>query len=773
MLELLQQVQSIIMIIVILFSSLFVVGTIPITVTMPPLQPGEYGQWVDPFIGTGGYPWVGGNLFPGALSPFGAVKLSPDSVTAEGETLFNWATAGYNYADTYLLGFSHTRLSGTGSRDMGHFRVTPQVEGTSFDERLSKPLPFSHDTETATAGYYAVYLPSIGCMAELTASPHVGMHRYTFGTDKDAHIFIDSTSFLFGGRAEEGIIRVNPDTGEITGEARLFVGFSGRYDGLKAYFSAKFNKSFNSFSTWSEGESIEGRKETSGSDCGADINFGNIKNEPLELKLAISFVSLDNACENMTAEAGEKDFEGVRTAARDTWDSYLSRIDIKSESDEIKTIFYTSLYHSMTMPSTYTDVNGQYLGFNRTIGTADDFTYMSDLSLWDTYRNTHPLYILIAPEIQRSCLKSLLAMARIGGTLPRWPSGGGYTGSMFGTPADMVFAESYLKGITDFAVNEAYEFMKLTSEQEIEGVDSRKAIQEYNTLGYVPADAAKISVSLTLEYAWADGSIALLADALGKTEEAQYYREKSLNYRNLFDSRTKYFRGKNSDGSWVSPFSPDASSFYDDILGTELARPYCEGSARHWRWTAIQDTQGLLGLFGSREYFVSELNEFMENWSNDPMALDSAGGFWIGNEHNLHAPYLFNDAKRPDLTQKWVRKTLRDSFGTDSGGLAGNDDGGALSSWYVWSALGLYPAAGTDHYRIGSPNIDEACISLGNGKTLRVIAENQAEENVYVEKVTLNGERLSSSIIEHSLIANGGTLIFTMTDTPAKNGGFQ
>lgn len=760
------------MCVVIVFTSLFSLGAITLSVKMPNLNPGKYGQWVNPFIGTGGYPWVSGNLFPGALSPFGAVKLSPDSATPSGGVLFNWVTSGYHYLDTYLLGFSHTRLSGTGSRDMGHFRVTPQIGDADFSKRLSKPLAFSHNKEIATAGYYAVFLPNINCMAELTASERVGAHRYTFKTDKDAHIFIDSTSFLHGGSAEEGKISVNPQTGEITGEARLFVGFSSRYDGLKAYFTASFNKPFTSFSTWVDGESVQGRQEAEGNDCGADLNFGNIKDEPLELKLAISFVSLDNARKNMQAEAGGLDFEGIRSYARNKWDSYLSRIDIETDDEDIKTIFYTSLYHSMTMPSTYADVNGDYLGFNRTIGTSDDFIYYSDMSLWDTYRNVHPLYILIAPEIQRDCLQSLLSMARIGGTLPRWPSAGGYTGSMFGTPCDMVFAESYLKGITDFDVNEAYEFMKLTSEQKVEDADSRTAVEEYNAYGYVPADVAKISVSLTLEYAWSDGSIALLADALGKTDEANYYREKSLNYKNLFDSDVKFFRGKNSDGSWVSPFNPNYSSFYDDLLGTERARPYCEGSAHHWRWTAVQDTQGLIELFGGREYFVSELNEFMENSSTNPAGLDSAGGFWIGNEHNLHAPYLFNDASRPDLTQKWVRKSLASSFGTGPDDLPGNDDGGTLSAWYVWSAVGLYPAAGTDRYWIGSPNVDRAVIDLSDGKTLTVIAENQSNENVFVENVTLNGQKLTSSILVHSQIENGGTLVFKMSDSPAPNGGF-
>ncbi len=772
MLKILRKLQSVVLIFVIFFSSLFTTGTLSKNVTMPDTEPSEYGQWVNPFIGTGGYPWVCGNLFPGAVSPFGAVKLSPDTVTPNGKNLFNWATAGYYYGDTYLLGFSHTRLSGTGSRSMGHFRVTPSVGGRDPADRLSRPLVFSHDNEVATAGFYAVYLPGISCMAEMTATEHVGVHRYTFGTEKDAHVFIDATSFLDGGYATEGNIKIDSETGEISGEARVFSGFTGRYGGLKAYFVAEFDLPFESSATWSGDESAEGRQETSGDDCGADLNFGNIKDQPLELKLAISFVSVKNARENLEAEAGGLDFEEVRATVRGAWDSRLSSIDIETDDDKIKTVFYTALYHSMIMPSTYTDVNGEYLGFNGTVGTAQDFTYLSDMSIWDTFRTTHPLYILIAPDIQRDCLKSLVRMARIGGTLPRWPSGGGYTGSMFGSPADMVVAESYLKEITDFEAEEAYEYMKKTSETAVDGAESRYCVEEYNTYGYVPADVSKRSVSYTLEYAWADGSISLLAEALGKTDDADYYKSKSMRYKNIFDSETKYFRGKNSDGSWVKPFSPYITSFYDDALSGTIAEAYCEGSARHWRWTAVQDTEGLIELFGGADYFVSELEDFMEDASQSLGAMDPGSGFWLGNEHDFHTPYLFNDAGHPELTQKWARWALAERFGTDSNGLDGNEDGGALSSWYVWSAIGLYPAAGTDRYWIGSPNVDSAAINLSGGKTLTVIAENQSDENVYVQQVTLNGVKLDSPTLTHSRIAGGGTLIFTMGSKPAENGGF-
>ena len=768
-----KRVLNIIITISIAVSALFSSGELPKKVNMPDIKPGEYGKWVDPFIGTGGLPWTCAMLFPGATMPFGMVRLSPDTCYTAGIEPVKCGTAGYYYEHTHLWGFSHTRLSGTGVRDMGHFRVTPAVGDVNPAERLKKPLAFTHEQEEATAGYYAVNLPTINCLAELTATEHTGIHRYTFSTSKDAHILIDATSFLSGGSASEGKIKVLPEAMEVEGEGRVFTGFTSRYGGLKGYFVARFNKPFESFSTWSGKTSEPGRTQASGDDTGANINFGDIKNQPVELKIGISFVSLENARQNLEAETGSLDFEGIRDAGRAAWDNWLSRVKIETDDSEIKTIFYTALYHSMIMPSNFTDVNGQYLGFGGNIGAAEGFTYRTDMSLWDTFRSEHPLLNLIAPEIQRDCLKSLVRMARIGGTLPRWPSGSGYTGSMFGTPADMVIAESYLKGITDFEVEEAFEFMKKASIcPSEEGRDGRECIEEYNTLGYCPAEKMKIAVSATLEYAWADGSIALLAKALGKNEDAQYFTNKSMNYKNLFDPETKYFRPKNSDGTWQRPFLPNVTSYYNDALPIKITDDYCEGGPRHWRWTAPQDTQGLIELFGSRDYFVSELNDFMADASETRAAVDPGPGYWQGNQHDIHAPYLFDDAGRPDLTPKWVRWALSDRHSTDVNGLDGNDDGGTLSAWYVFSSLGLYPVAGTDRYWIGSPNIDRAEISLGGGKTLIVIAENQSSDNIYVQRAVLNGVRLEAPSLTHSQIADGGTLVFTMGSTPAPEGGF-
>ncbi len=758
--------------ILIVLSSLFRTGNVRLNVEMPELKTGQYGQWVDPFIGTGGIPWAGAMLFPGATSPFGLVRLSPDTTVAGGANLIKIGTSGYHYWQHHLWGFSHTRLSGTGVTDMGHFRVTPTIGDFKAEKRLKKPLIFSHDNEVASAGYYAVQLPAIDCLAELTTTQHVGAHRYTFGSDKDARLLLDATSFLIGGRAEEGKVKIDPQAMEVTGESRVFTGFTGRYGGLKGYFVAKFDTPFESYSTWSEGKTQADSTEAFGNDTGADINFGNIKGKAVELKVGISFVSLENARENLEAEAGDLDFDGIRDKSVFDWEDALSSIKIESDDPEINTIFYTALYHTMIMPTNFTDVNGQYLGFKEKVGLAEDFTYRTDLSLWDTFRTTHPLYALIAPQVQLDSIKSLILMAKEDGIFPRWPSGTGDSGSMFGTPANMVIAESYLKGIDDFQVEEAFEFMKSASLQTWgAGKEAHQDLKAFLDYGYVPADLTKNSVSKTLELACADGSIALLAQALGREDDAALFREKSMNYKNIWNPDTKYFQGKNADGSWEKLPPLNYTSYYDDIFSTKVAYSYCEGSIRHWRWSVLHDTSGMLELFGS-DYFVSELDNFMKDASRNRAALNPGGGYWLGNEHDIHTPYLFCDAGRPDLTQKWVRWSLENRHSTDTDGLDGNDDAGTLSAWYVFSAMGFYPIGGTDEYRIGSPNLEKAIVDMGQGKTLTISVENQNSKNVYVQSVSLNGQRLNSPTLKHSQIKDGGEMVFVMGPKPAVKGGF-
>lgn len=738
---------SIIVIFETAFAGLFN-GILMKPVEMPEPVTGEYSQYVDPFIGTGGTPWACGMLSPAATVPFGAVRLGPDTSFMGGLYITKMNTSGYYYENRHITGFSHSRLSGTGAEDYGIFRVTP-VTG----KKKPGAIPYSHRNEVASAGYYALYLPTMNCLVELTADEHTGVHRYTFNNSKDARLYLDVTSVAAGRSADSGFADYDEETGMLTGGAVIHGAFSDRYDGLPVYFAATADKEIKSCEF----------KGDSG-DLGIDINFGKMKNESIELKLAVSFVSVENAKLNLKAEADGLTFDDVRNNAVADWEDRLSSIKISSSDDEIKTVFYTALYHSMIMPTNFTDVNGEYLGFDKQVHTADGYTYRSDMSLWDTCRDTHSLYTLIEPEIQSDCLKSLVEMTKAGGVVPRWPQGAGYASSMHGDPTNIMITESYLKGYRDFDVETLYEAMKKTSETSVSR-SGRNFVKEYNEYGYIPDDLAngEESVSFTLEYAWEDNAIAVLASELGYTEDAERYAEKAMYYKNLFNPETKYFQPRNSDGSFVKRFNPNITAFHDMFLIKKYATAYSEGGARHWRWSATHDIDGMIELFGSKEYFVSELNDFMKDASLNRAAIDPGAGFWIGNQHDIHTPYLFANAGRADLTQKWVRWTLENRFSTDVNGLDGNDDGGTLSSWYVFSAMGFYPLAGTDKYWLGSPNLDSAEITLANGKTLKITAENQGKKNVYVSKITLNGRELDGCYITHDELMNGGELVFTMT----------
>lgn len=722
-------------------------------VEMPEVTAGEYGKYVDPFIGTGGTPWTCGMLSPAATVPFGAVRLGPDTSFVGGIYITKMNTSGYYYEQGHIKGFSHSRLSGTGAEDYSNFRVTPVIGNNE-----PSVMTYSHDKETASPGYYAVYLPTVGCLAEMTADSHTGVHRYSFCNSGDARLYIDVTSGSANEDSYGGYVEYNEETGMITGGCVIDGQFSGRSDGLPAYFAAVTSKPILSYDI-----------NTDEKDCGIDLNFGNLKNDSVEIKIGISYVSKENAILNLVAETDGLWFDEVRKNAVGEWEERLSSIKINADN-ETKTKFYTALYHSMIMPTDFTDVNGEYLGFDKKTHIAEGYTYRTDMSLWDTVRTTHPLYTLIAEEIQTDCLKSLVNMAEQGaGVIPRWPMGAGYTGSMIGDAANIMIAESYLKGITDFDVGAALEFMKYTSDNAV-NKDGRGFVDEYNKYGYIPQDTEGVnkSVSRTLEYAWADAAIASLAKALGKDDDAEKYGAKSMYYKNVFNPETKYFQARNADGSFVWNFNPYITTFYDAVMIKKFADCYCEGSARQWRWSVFHDIDGMIKLFGSEEYFVSELDAFMKDASLTRAAIDPGHGFWIGNQHDIHTPYLFSNAGRPDLTQKWVRWTLDNRFSTDINGLDGNDDGGAISAWYVFSSMGFYPLAGSDKYWIGSPCVNNAEITLSNGNVLKVTANNQSDDNVYVRSVTLNGEKLDGCYITHAQLTGGGELVFEMSATPDK-----
>jgi len=750
-----------------------------------PYKPGKLGQFVNPFIGTGGFPtYTSADDFPGPSMPFGMVRLSPDTDFSIGRSLRNIpfgsileylipednpvSTAGYYYGDNRIMGFSHTRLVGTGASEGGHFRVIPAAGDNALTNYLNGDYSlFSHSNEAATPGYYAVELPEEGVLAELTASDRVGLHRYTFSKNKTPHILIDVASTL-GGRTSEGKVRIMPEKQEVEGEIRTFGSFGGRYGGIKVYFVARFDKPFKSYGVWNNKEYFSGVSLITGDKPGADFCFDkSAAKEVVQLKMGISYVSIDNARENLETEAGDKSFDNIVALSQQLWEDKLSLIKVEGGTADQRNIFYTALYHSMQMPTVFNDVNGDYTGFDKQIHKADGYRYFTDLSLWDTFRTAHPLYALISPRDQRDMMESLVKMSiQGGGKLPRWPSGYGYTGSMLGASADIVIAESYLKGITDFDIETAYQAMRnvaLDIDLPECKFNARRGIKEYLKYRYCPADLMEQAVSRTLEYTYADASISKLASALGYEDDAKLFYEHSQYYRNTWNPETQYFQPRNSTGEFVKEFKPLKLTYFD--FSGKYTNDYVEGCALQWRWALFFDPEGLISLFKSPEYFVSELNNFFA-LSDSTLGKWTPGSYyWHGNEPDIHAAYLFNSAGRPDLTQKWVRWIIDNKYSADYYGVEGDDDAGTLSSWYVFSSLGFFPVAGSDKYQLGAPLFKKAEINI-DGNKLTVTADNYSPENKYVSKVWLNGKLLDRTWFRHLEIARGGELRFEMSNKP-------
>jgi predicted alpha-1,2-mannosidase len=735
-------------------------------------KPGQLGQLVDPFIGTGGFPsYTSGDDIPGATVPFGMVRLSPDTEFFLGANFFDEntvSTAGYYYGDHKIMGFSHTRMIGTGAYEGGHFRVIPTIGKNGQKEYWAQHYSkFTHRDEVAFPGYYAVKLPKQGILAELTASERVGVHRYTFSGKELPHILIDVSSALGKNKATEGEVQISPEKQEVSGTIRTFGSFAGRYGGAKVYFSARFSQPFSGFGVWSGNQFYKNQAAIKGDQIGVDLGFSKGNADQLvELRLGISYVSIENARANLEAEAGHLSFDAVQQKASQAWEDKLSLIKIEGGTADQQKIFYSALYRSLQMPTLFNDANGDYMGFDKKVHQTTDFRYFTDLSLWDTFRTSHPLYTLIVPKDQREMMVSLVKMCEQGGVLPRWPSGYGYTGSMLGASADIVISEAYQKGIRDFDVETAYQAMRkaaLGIDPPKEGFKPREGMADCLKYQYCPADLMDQSVSKTLEYAYADDAVSKLATALGYTEDAQLFAGHAQFYWNVWNPQTQYFQARFSSGKFDEKFDPLKLTYLD--FKEEYTKGYVEGSALQWRWALFFSPEGLISMFKSKEYFVKELNDFFALSDSTCGTVTPGSYYWHGNEPDLHAAYLFNSAGRPDLTQKWVRWILDNKYGAGYDGIDGDDDAGTLSAWYVFSALGFYPVAGSDVYQFGAPLFKKAEIKMGEN-VLTVIADNYAPQNKYVSKIWLNEVPLDRFWFRHSEIAQGGTLRFEMSDKP-------
>lgn len=706
-------------------------------------------RFVNVKIGTGGH----GHVFVGANVPFGAVQLGPTSIPQS----WDWCS-GYHDSDSTVIGFSHTHLSGTGIGDLFDITLMP-VTGDVKYSRGNEQDPESglwsyadRTREVARPGYYSVPLTRYGIKAEMTATNRVGLSRYTFPASETSAVVIDLEN---GGCWDTAY-----GTGIEVVDSCTVKGF--RFSGgwardQKVFFHATFSKPFTSF------EIIPVRERTVG-DKTYSINYGKAsfktsEGEEVLVKVAISPVSEENALMNMEAELPGWDFEATAEAARVAWNDELSKIRIQTGDTDARTVFYTAMYHTMIAPSTFCDVNGDYRGADGEAHTGDGFVSYTTFSLWDTYRSQMPLMTIIQPEREVDMVNTMLYIYKQQGRLPVWHLMGNETDCMVGNPGIIAVADAVVKGFGGFSRDLAWEALEATAMCDDRGLALRKRY------GYIPSDLHNESVACDMEYAIADAATAAAADYLGKPSDASFFRERSHSYRNYLDPETLFARGKMSDGSWRTPFSPYHSS--------HRTTDYCEGNAWQYTWLAPQDYDGLVEFYGSKEKFLERLDSLFaadshlegDNVSSDITGL--IGQYVHGNEPSHHIIYFYTMAGEPGKASDLVRQVYSEFYQNNPDGLAGNEDAGQMSAWYVLSALGFYEVEpASTRYWFGAPAFEEADVRVPGGY-LRIKAEGLSDENRYIQSVTLNGKNLDRGYIEYDEISSGGSLVFKMGPSPA------
>lgn len=727
------------------------------------------------FIGSGGFGYGVGSAFPGAAAPQGMVKVGPETSGPYG-TIGFLHCSGYWYGDDTILGFSHMHLHGTGAQDYGVLGVMPtDAWDPSRTTSTGYASPFDKATESAVPGKYQVTLTRGGIQVEITATPHAAHHRFTYPAGAQAgHVIVDLDHAL-GGSVQAESVTLDPATHTLTGSLRRLGPMSQGFGGYEVYFAAVTNRAWSNALVWSQGAAPAPGTTASGVGVGLDLDFalggaGDAGQDgggggPIELQVGLSLVSAAGAAANLAAElpAFAFDVEAAATAA--SWAEAVSPVTFTGGTASDQSQLAAALYHLFLMPTVLSDVDGHYVGLDGKVGQASDYHYVSDLSLWDTYRTLNPLYALLAPSRALDTVRSLTAMGESAGYFPKWPIATGEAGTMLGSSAEVVLADAYLRGVTGFDAEGAYAILRaaaMSTTEPAAGRGGRSNVVPYMQLGYVPA-SVDVSVSWTLEYSQDDAALAALAGALGHASDAAALLARRTGYRQLFDPTSGFLWAKNADGSWASGHGAP----------TAYASDFDEANAWQSLFGPWHDMPGLTALFGGDAAFVAKLESFFEqgkadydsiDWSSPLSVAPQRKFYWGGNEPDMHAPYLFALAGRPDLTQRWVRWVENEVYGAGADGLPGNDDGGTMSAWLVYSALGFYPVPGTDSYVVGAPRLPHASVAIGGG-TFTIDAPGVSDVNLYVQSVTLNGAPLASPTLHTSDLTPGGSLRFVMGPT--------
>ncbi len=719
-------------------------------------------SYVNRMIGTAS----NGNVTPVVSVPFGMIQMGVDT---------RLTGSGYNYNDSLILGISHVHKSGGGCHDYLDISFMPAALPdtarlvSAFDASRFQS-PFSHENETATAGFYQVLLKKQGIDVQLAATERCGIQQYTFATTDQQAVLID---LKHGSRAacticpEDDFDTVKIASVEIVDSftirgKRISNGWTPEQH---VYFYTRFSKPVVQAFMYVDNQLEPGLKSAVGTDIKLVLVFDG-EHKILNAKTAISSVDVEGAAKNFQAEIAHLNFTQVLDDARRKWNDELSKVQLTTTDEVKKEIFYTSLYHTLMYPMLFSDVDGRYRGPDLKIYKAEGYNhYGKVVGLWDTFRAAVPLLTFLRPDVVNDYIHTFHDFYKVAGQLPIWVLDGQDNYQMLGNHALPVIADAYYKGIRNYDAEALFEAMKVSAMRDTTGFSMRYfvGLKNYKKYGYVPADLEMESVARTLEYAYNDWNIAQMAKMLGKEEDFQFFMQRSKSYQKVLDPETKLMRGRMSDGSWRTPFDPFASNHRRD--------DYCEGNAWQWSFFVPHDVQGLAQAMGGKEMLIAHLDSLFnlhseisgENVSHDISGL--IGQYAHGNEPSHHIAYMYSYLGQPHKTQYYVNKILNEQYKNTPDGIAGNEDTGQMSAWYVMSSLGFYPVRhGNGEYVIASPQFDQVKLTLPNGKKLTIIAKNRSGKNVFVETVTLNGKKIDNSYLNHKEVENGGKLLIELSN---------
>ena len=693
--------------------------------------------YTNPMIGTD----FTGNTYPGAQVPFGMVQLSPDN------GLPGWdRISGYYYPDSTIAGFSHTHLSGTGAGDLYDISFMPVTNPYKTGaEPLGIYSSFSHNDESASAGYYRVLLKDYNINVELTATERCGIQRYTF-PEAESSIFLNLKKAMNWDFTADSHIEI-VDSCTIRGYRHSWGWSPKQY----IYFQTRFSRPFDAFQLDTTAITTKDKGRI-GTAAIARFDFKTKQNEEILVTTALSGTSMEAAARNLEAEAPKDDFDFYMKQAQENWTKELAKIEVTSDDADKKTIFYTAMYHAMLAPTIYSDVDGSYFGPDGQVHQAEGWTNYSTFSLWDTYRASHPLFTYLQPERVSDMIQCFLHFYEQNGALPLWNLYGWETDMMIGYHAVPVIVDAYLKGIGDFDPVKALEACVTTANR-----DDYRSIGFYKEKGYVASDHENWSMSKTMEYAYDDYCIARMAEAMGEKEIADEFYRRSQNYRNVFNPETSFMQPRDSKGNFIPNYDPEA--YIEDI---------CESNGWQYYWSVAHDIDGLIELTGGEARFAERLDSMFTYETADKSKLPifstgMIGQYAHGNEPGHHVIYLYNRVKQPWKTQQYAAQVMHTLYKNTPDGICGNEDCGQMSSWYVFSAMGFYPVDPVSgNYVFGAPQMPKIVLHLADGKTFTVIADGISKEHKYIDSITLNGEPYTKNYISHEDILKGGTLVYKM-----------